>query len=236
MRFGVLSAASIAGKNVRAIVAAGHEVVAVASRDKEKAEAWAKKHAPSARACTYEELVAAPDVEAAYIPLPCALHLEWVTACARAKKHVWVEKPVARSLEEAEAMLAVCADAGVQFIDGTMFSHHMRLQSMLAQLRSPSFGAAHQIVSGFSFCGDENFLATNIRMDPALEPSGALGDLGWYNIRLTQHVFGLDQLPEEVVCHATFSASGVPVAATTKILYSGGRSSFFDCSFTTAFR
>ena len=97
MRVGILGTARIAGKVRRGIIEAGCTVVSIASRDLAKARAWAAEAAssgdlpaPPEALGSYEALLALPHVDCVYIPLPCALHLEWVTKAAAAGKHVCV--------------------------------------------------------------------------------------------------------------------------------------------------
>lgn len=115
---------NIANKNILGITLADNvQVVAVGSRDKAKAEAQLERCGLAGAVAaygSYDEVVGDPRVDAVYITLPAALHLPWVRKAAAAGKHVLVEKPVAVDGVELDAMLAACADAGVQLMDGTM--------------------------------------------------------------------------------------------------------------------
>jgi predicted dehydrogenase len=125
LRFGVLGTASIARKNVRAIqMSPLCKLVAVASRDLDKAILFAKENRINLEECqlygSYAELLVDPSVDAVYIPLPTSLHMEWVTKAAIAKKHILIEKPVAVTLAELQQMLQTCADNNVTLIDGIL--------------------------------------------------------------------------------------------------------------------
>lgn len=177
LRWGFISTADIGSKNARALTHTHTSTLyAVASRDKARADAWAREHGASVAYGSYEELIADPLVEAVYIPLPTALHRACVCACARAGKHVLCEKPAAVNLQELAEMVAVCAENGVQWMDGTMFSHHARLPALRAHMCGATHvGALRRVTSGFSFMVSDEFLRSNIRMDASLEPMGALG-------------------------------------------------------------
>ena len=121
LRVGFLSTAQIGRKNAGAAVASGAvELVAVASRDLAKAQAFATAWGFGRAYGSYEELLADPTVEAVYIPLPTAMRLEWVVKAGAAGKHVLCDKPCAVSLGELEKMTAAVAASGKQFMDGVM--------------------------------------------------------------------------------------------------------------------
>lgn len=159
VRVAVVGAASIAKKNARAIERSERcALVAVASRSKEKAEAWVSELGLQASCkCVegYDALLSDPDVDAVYVPLPTALHLEYVVKAAAAGKHVLVEKPVGRTLAEVRQMVEACRTAGVAFLDGTMFVHHDRFKQMGRLFADSRFWRPTRVSSAFTFCGDE---------------------------------------------------------------------------------
>ena len=114
LRWGVLSTAGIAREKwipgVRRSPDQRGEVVAIASRDESTAQAVAEELAIPRAHGSYEALLADPDVDAVYIPLPNHRHLEWTLAAARAGKHVLCEKPLALTAADAEQMVGACAD------------------------------------------------------------------------------------------------------------------------------
>ena len=116
LRLGLLSTADIN----RAILGGARltdavEVVAVASRERERAEAYAAEHGLGRAHGSYDELLADPDVDAVYVPLPNSMHVPWSVRALEAGKHVLAEKPLTRHPEEAAAALGF---AGVHF-EGT---------------------------------------------------------------------------------------------------------------------
>lgn len=244
-RFGILGAATIARKNWQAILNSGNATLtAVASRDRERAGQFitdcqaAAPFAAPPRASGYHELLAADDVDAVYIPLPTGVRKQWVLKAAAAGKHVLCEKPCAIHSADLAEMIAACQRNNVQFMDGVMFMHSTRLPAMRAVLDDgQSVGRIKRIATQFSFLGSEQFARENIRVNSTLEPLGALGDLGWYNVRFTLWAMNY-QLPQQVsgrVLTAARQEGGgdVPVEFSGELLFPGGVSATFYCSFIT---
>jgi predicted dehydrogenase len=247
VRFGILSTAGIAHKNWKGILESGNStVVAVASRKVEKArqfieecQAQAPMEAVPRALGSYEELLAHPEVDALYIPLPTGLRKEWVMKAAAAGKHVLSEKPCAVSVADLNEMLEACERNRVQFLDGVMFMHSRRLPQIRAVLDDgSSVGELKRIYAAFSFCGGPEFLATNIRTQGGLEPAGCLGDLGWYCIRFALWVIGW-RMPRAVTGRMLASQGGtggdrgVPTEFSGEMFFEGGVSAGFYCSFLT---
>jgi predicted dehydrogenase len=248
LRWGILGAANIARKNWKAIHFSGNgNVVAVASRDLARCRefiAECSREAPMdslPRAlATYEELLAAPDVDALYIPLPTGLRKEWVLRAAAAGKHIVCEKPCATTVADLREIIAACRAHQVQFLDGVMFMHSRRLPRMREVLDDgTSVGTVRRITSIFSFCGGDDFLSKNIRVRSDMEPYGCLGDLGWYCIRFALWTMNW-QLPKQVVgrvlssVRAPNSPASVATEFSGELVFDGGVSSGFYCSFITA--
>lgn len=245
LRWGILGTADIARKNWLAIRNSGNGVVtAVGSRDVAKAKKFVEeceREAPMGgvvRAIgSYEELVASPDVDALYIPLPTGIRADWVIEAAKNGKHVVCEKPCAGSAQELRRMIDACRKRKVLFMDGVMFMHSERLDAIRAEMKN--IGQVKRISSAFSFHGDKDFYANNIRVNSAMEPFGCLGDLGWYCIRLALWVMG-EQLPERVSgrilseARAKKSPGTVPDSFSGELFFKGGVSSSFYCSFAAS--
>jgi len=145
---------------------------------------------------SYDELIADPQIDAIYIPLPSILHVQWATKVAESGKHLLVDKPTAINCAELLDILFSCQMHGVVFLDGVMFMHHERLQLLRRKLCDPFCGPIKRVVTNFSFNGTVgDFLSTDIRTKYDCDPLGALGDLGWYCIRLGIIAFnkGLDE-------------------------------------------
>ena len=247
LRWGILGGAGIARKNWEAIRLSGNGIVtAVASRDAARAAAFVDQcqaeapfdHKPAALG-GYDALLARPDVDAAYIPLPTGIRREWGRKAAAAGKHVLGEKPCAGTAGELRGMIEACSAAGVQFMDGVMFQHSQRLDSIRAVLDDHAgFGEIRRVDSAFSFLADEGFADANIRGQAGLEPLGCLGDLGWYNIRFTLWALGW-QKPSRVTakCHRWMGGAGserVPAEVSASLDFADGVSASFYCSFAAA--
>lgn len=245
-RFGILGAANIARKNWDAIRRSGNSsLTAVASRDPARAEQFIRECQAQApfpavpRAFGYEELLASPEVDAVYVPLPTGVRKEWVIRAARAGKHVLCEKPCAPTAAELEEMLAACREHNVQFMDGVMFMHSRRLENLRRTLDDgESVGLIRRIATQFSFFGSEEFSQKNIRVSSRLEPLGCLGDLGWYTIRFALWVMKY-QMPERVSGRLLAAApqaddsAPVPLEFSGEMFFRDGVTASFYCSFLT---
>lgn len=244
LRWGILSTARIVRLNWDALLESGAaRLVALASRDLAKAESfvdemqanspWPEK--PVALG-SYEALLERADIDAVYIPLPTGIRKEWVLKAAAAGKHVLSEKPCAVSAADLREMIACCEQNGVMFMDGVHFMHDprfARLGDMLAD--GESIGDVKRISSAFTYRGGEEFAAQDIRGDASLEPSGCLGDLGWYCLRAS--LWAMDwQMPVRVSARVLETASH-PDGTTAIMAFSGdldfpeGATAAFHCSF-----
>lgn len=243
LRWGILSTARIVRLNWNAMRDSGAAtLVALASRDLEKARGfvddlqaespWPEK--PEALG-SYEALLQRKDIDAVYIPLPTGLRKEWVMKAAEAGKHVLSEKPCAVSAEDLWEMIACCERHGVMFMDGVHFMHDHRFPKMAGMLRDGTIGEVKRISSAFTFRSDEDFAATDIRGNTSLEPTGCLGDLGWYCIRAS--LWAMDwQMPVGVAARVLDTetrpdGTKVIMAFSGKLEFAGGATADFYCSF-----
>ena len=168
---------------------------------------------------------------------------------------------MAVTLAQLREMVEVCAACDVQLMDGVMFMHHARLRALLTTLRDPLVGPVLAVRSSFSFRGHPGFFADNIRVKSECDPLGALGDLGWYCVRLGLLAFmgveaselesGAGERRERYallprVCRAQcfrWTEDGVPLDCVARVGFASGaggdpweRSLSFDCSFLVPFR
>ena len=244
-RWGILGTANIARKNWQAIRDAGNAtLVAVASRDGRRSAqfiAECQRCAPfpeiPAALDSYKQLIADPNIDAVYLPLPTALRKQWAIRAAEAGKAVLVEKPLGSTAADVEEIIAACERSGVQFMDGVMFMHSRRLTRLREILEDgQSLGGIRRITSQFSFTGDDEFLRTNIRTNGELEPLGCLGDLGWYCVRFSLWVMR-DHLPLQVTgrIHSESQrvrrAAPVPTEFSGELFFPDGVSASFYSSF-----
>jgi predicted dehydrogenase len=246
VRWGILSTADIGRKNWQAIRNSGNgRVTAVASRDGERSRRFimeCQREAPFDPVPTalgsYDALLASPDVDAVYIPLPTGLRKEWVLRAAAAGKHVLCEKPCAVRLSDLKEMTEACARNGVQFMDGVMFMHSERMARMRQAIDGGGLGTLRRIAASFSFCAPDEFWRGNIRAHSGLEPQGCLGDLGWYCLRFALWVMQW-QKPREVTGRIlaevgrSDSPSPIPSEFSAELRFNEDVSASFFCSFRT---
>jgi predicted dehydrogenase len=248
LRIGFMSTANIGRQNWKAIFNSGNAIVtAVASRDVGRSREFIREGqrefpfaAEPAALGSYEELLASPNVDAVYIPLPTGLRKEWVLRAAAAGKHVICEKPCAASVADLQEMISACRKNRVQFMDGVMFMHSPRLNRIREVLDDgKSVGPLRRISSAFSFLGTGDFSCGNIRMDGRLEPAGCLGDLGWYCIRFTLWAMKW-QLPHTVTgrilsqSEPTGGREPAPTEFSAELVFDDGVSAGFYSSFLAA--
>lgn len=226
LRWGILSTAAIGRTKVIPAIqrAERSEVVAIASRDAGMARRFADELGiPSAHA-SYAAMLADPDVEAVYIPLPNHLHKPWTIAAARAGKHVMCEKPLALTARDAEEMIEACDREGVRVMEAFMYRLHPSWVAVRELTASGRIGRLQAVQSWFSFYNDN---ASNIRN--ILEAGGgALYDIGCYNVSLSRMLFA----GEPTGISAAISrdpATGVD-AVTSAILEFGDGVATFTCS------
>ncbi len=246
-RWGILGTSGIARKNWQAIRNAENAVLtAVASRSEERALQYIEENQAQVAhpiqpepVGSYEALIAHPDIDAVYIPLPTGVRKEYAIAVAQAGKHVLCEKPCGPNADDVREIIAACEQAGVQFMDGVMFMHSDRLPALRETLDDgESVGEITRIASQFSFRAPDDFLQENIRMHSGLEPLGCLGDLGWYNLRFALWVMGY-QMPERVTGRLINqsgrpdSPDSVPLQFSGELLFSGNVTAGYYCSFET---
>lgn len=251
IKWGILGCANIARKNAAAIYDSPEcELAGIASRSEARAEEFRKDCGlPDSVICygSYDDLLQEEWIDAVYVPLPTALHLEWVLKAFKHKKHVLVEKPLAIDVETLELMREAAKQSGCLLMDGVMFVHSLRTEKLREILQPMRFGEVELVESKFSFRGDDSFFRDNIRCSPEGDPLGCLGDLGWYSIRLSLIAFrcneaeGGEMQPGSVsaVCHEW--KNGVPMDLSATIYFDGPggsrarRRATFHCSFIHGF-
>ena len=188
LRWGVLGVAKIAtAKVIPAIQRARRcEVVAIASRDAARASAAAAAlHIPRSYG-SYEALLADPDVDAVYIPLPNHLHVPWTRRAADAGKHVLCEKPIALNASEARTLLAVRDRSGVRIQEGFMIRTHPQWVRAKALVEDGELGAVRAMTGFFSYLNTDS---GNVRNVPEWGGGGLL-DIGCYLVNTARFIFG----------------------------------------------
>ena len=232
VRWGILSTANIATKVGTAIHRAdGAELVAIASRTQERAEAWAYEHNVPRAYGNYEGLLNDPDVDAIYIPTPPSMHAEWTIKAAEHGKHILCEKPLSVTADEAIAMADACQRNGVQLMDGVMWVHHKRTAEMRAIMDDGTLGRLRRVTAAFTFNWD-TIPENNIRAKKEVG-GGCLGDLGYYCVRAILWAFG--DLPTQVFGTARDKV-GVEFNLSGLLWFADERMASFDCGFDTGSR
>jgi len=190
LRWGILSTANIGTEKVIPGIqgAARCDVVAIGSRDGQVARTVADRLGIERAHGSYEALLADPDVDAVYIPVPNHLHAEWTIAAARAGKHVLCEKPLAMTAADAERMAEVCAAEGVKLMEAFMYRQHPSWVAVRDLVASGRIGRLVAVQSWFSYYNDD---PANIRNIQAVG-GGALYDVGCYNVNLSRMLFGAE--------------------------------------------
>lgn len=192
VKWGVLGAASIAVRKVIPGMQAGEhsEVVAIASRDKSKAEEAACFLGIPKSYGSYEELLADREVEAIYNPLPNHLHVPWSIKAAEAGKHVLVEKPLSLTVAEAQQLLAVRDRTGVKMGEAFMVKTHPQWLRTREIICSGAIGDLRSISCVFSYFNRD---PNNVRHKPEWG-GGGLMDIGCYPITLSRFIYGEEPL------------------------------------------
>lgn len=251
VRWGILGTARIARKVAAAIHATeGAEATLVASRDADRAAAWAAEHNVTRSCGSYDELLADETIDAVYVPLPPSMHAEWSIKVAQAGKHVLCEKPLAMNSSEGEQIVAACEDNNVQLMDATMWVHHPRAADM-RRVIDEDLGDILRVTSAFSI-NLERYLPFNpshLAPDGAshtMEDSkawelrlrsdlggGALGDLGWYCVRAILWAF--DEMPKRVYSTARWF-NDVDLGLSAMLWFEGDRMASFDSGYDMSTR
>ncbi len=193
VRWGIISTARIAES---AFIPAVRQtkrgrVVAVASRDRAKAEAFARKHDIPATFGDYGSMLASGDIDAVYNPLPNTLHAEWAIAAAEQGKHVFCEKPLAVSPAQAQQMIDACRQAGVLLVEAFVFLSHPQTLKLRQLLDEGVIGQLIQAQAHMTFPLARP--TSNIRLDKEFG-GGSLFDTGGYPITFARFAFGHEPL------------------------------------------
>ncbi|WP_050514935.1 Gfo/Idh/MocA family protein [Streptomyces rimosus] len=187
VRVGVLGCAGIARRRMLPALAAaaGTEVTAVASRDADKARRTADQYGCAAFT-GYEALLESDDVDAVYVPLPIALHAEWVEAALRTGRHVLAEKPLTADPATTERLLALAGERGLVLMENVLFVHHPQHTAVRKLVADGEIGELRTVNATFAI---PELPPDDIRYRPELG-GGALLDVGLYPVRAALHLLG----------------------------------------------
>jgi predicted dehydrogenase len=226
LRWGVLSTAAIGLKKVIPAMQQGRytSVVAIASRDLAKAQEAATAHCIPTVYGSYEELLADPNIDVVYNPLPNQFHVPWTIRAAEAGKHVLCEKPLSLTVAEAESLLAVRSRTGAKIGEAFMIRscpQWLRLRELLNEGR---VGELRSILGFFSYF---NIDPANIRNQVECG-GGALMDIGCYLVHASRYAFA--QEPTRVVARIDRDPQMHTDRLTSAILDFSAGQAIFTCS------
>lgn len=233
LRIGILGAARIAPEAL--IKPAGStgaaQVVAVAARDRARAEAYATEHAIPTVAEDYAALIADPQIEAIYNALPPSRHADLTIAALAAGKPVLCEKPFAMNAAEAASMVDAAERHGQVLMEAFHYRYHPLFARVLDVIAAGEIGEIRRMKAVFSTSIAET--ASELRYDPALG-GGALMDLGTYCLHWVRTVAGAE--PTVVTAASMFGASGVDISTRATLAFPLGVNAEIICDMAGAVR
>jgi predicted dehydrogenase len=228
LRWGIVGTGGIANSMAPRIKQASNaELVAVSSRKLASAEKFANTYGASKAFDSWADMLQWDGVDAIYVATPTSVREEICIAAANHGKHVLGEKPFA-NLASLQAITSACKANGVGFMDGTHFVHHPRT----AQIKSSTaelVGWPWSIDSAFQFKLSDK---SNIRMNRKLEPYGAIGDAGWYNMRVAVEYSapGVEIKSVEAFLRRDPS-TGAAISGSGVIVFDDGSTNTWNCGF-----
>jgi predicted dehydrogenase len=231
LRWGLLSTARIN----RALIAPlrlspRNRLTAVASREAAKAQAYAQEWDIPRALGSYEALLADPEIDVIYNPLPNHLHAEWTIKAAQAGKHVLCEKPLALALAEVDAMEAAARQAGVVVMEAFMYRHHPQTLKVKELVQTGAIGQLHLIRGSFSYVltwGDD------VRLKAEMG-GGSVWDVGCYPVSYARYIAGAE--PVEVFGQQVLGRGGVDETFVGQLRFPGEVYAQFDSGFRSQFR
>jgi predicted dehydrogenase len=231
LRWGLLGTAQINRRLIPAMRAARRSTVtAVASRDASRASHYAREwNIPIAHG-SYDALLHDRSVDAVYIPLPNALHVEWTLRALDAGKHVLCEKPLALVPDDIERVEAVARARALVVAEAFMFRHEPLIARVVEVVQGGEIGAITSLRAGFTYLQSRS---SDVRLDVSLG-GGSLWDVGCYAVSAVRLVAGAE--PRSAFGFATMTATGVDESFTGLLQFAGGVVGTVHSSFRTPYR
>jgi xylose dehydrogenase (NAD/NADP) len=223
VKWGILSTADINRKLIPGAHASPKvDLVAVASRDQARADEYARRFEIERAYGSYEALLADPEIEAVYIPLPNTMHCDWSIRAVEAGKHVLCEKPMSRHPDDVAAAFAAAERSDRYLMEAFMYRHNPQTRKLTELVAGGAIGELRAIRSTFCYSlYDED----NIRLRPEVE-GGALMDVGCYCVSGSRLLGGE---PESVSAEAWFGPTGTDWLLTASMRFPGNVLALFDC-------
>jgi D-xylose 1-dehydrogenase (NADP+, D-xylono-1,5-lactone-forming) len=223
VKWGILSTADINRKLIPGAHASPKvDLIAIASRDKARAESFAREWSIERAYGSYEELLADPDVEAVYIPLPNNLHSEWTIKAVDAGKHVLCEKPFSRHAAEVKAAFDAAERNDRLLSEAFMYRHNPQTKRLTELVDEGAIGELRLVRTAFSYSLYDD---ANIRLRADVE-GGALMDVGCYCVSGSRLLAGQ---PEYVYGDAWYGPSGTDWVFVGTMRFPGNVVATFDC-------
>src|SRR5581483_195527 len=235
IRWGVLGTANIAREEVIPAIKASHNgiVLAVGSRDAGRARAYADALGIERAYGSYEALLADPDIDAIYNPLPNDGHVPWSIAAAQAGKPTLVEKPIAMNAAQAEQLVKAFRDANVLLTEAFMYRYHPQHERVRKLLAEGTIGPLRLIDTAFTY-SMPLAVTDNVRLKPD-QGGGGLWDVGCYCVNLCRMMVGEE--PDTVTGQLILGTqSGVDEMFVCTLHFPGGVVAHFDCGMRAEFR
>jgi predicted dehydrogenase len=231
LRWGILGTAHINRRLIPAMRAARRsELVAVASRDRERAATHAREWGVATVHGSYDALLRDRAVDAVYIPLPNALHVEWTLRALDAGKHVLCEKPLALSADDVDRIAAVARAQSLVVAEAFMYRHEPLIARVIEVLRAGVVGRPWMISAGFSYLQTRD---PDVRLDASLG-GGSLWDVGCYAVSIARLVAGAE--PVSALGVANLGSHGVDDSFGGLLRFSNGVVASVHSSFRAAYR
>ena len=228
LRWGLLSTARINRSLIPPLRASKrNRLMAVASRSQATADSYAREWKIPRTLGSYEALLHDPEIDVIYNPLPNSLHAEWTIKALRAGKHVLCEKPMAATVEEADAIIAASKETGKVVAEAFMYRHHPQTLKIKEMVDDGSLGKLQLIKSSFTFVLTHE---GDVRLDKALG-GGSIWDLGCYPISYARTMIGAE--PLEVFGWQVTGATGIDMSFIGQMRFPNGVHAQFDCGFAS---
>ncbi len=231
LRWGLLSTARINRDLIPPLQASKrNKLAAVASRNQQQAEAYARERDIPLAYGSYEAMLEDPQIDVVYNSLPNHLHAEWSIKALRAGKHVLCEKPLALTLAEMDEMIAVAKETGKVLAEAFMYRHHPQTLKVKEIVDSGALGLIRLIRGSFTFLlsGDRD-----IRLLPEMG-GGSIWDVGCYPISYTRMLAGTE--PLEVFGWQVQGETGIDETFTGEMRFAGDVLAQIDCGFKSQLR
>lgn len=204
------------------------ELYAIAGRSMEKAQAFKEKYGFRKAYGSYDELLADPEVEAVYVPMPNTLHKEWTIKALNAKKHVLCEKPMAPNAAEAAEMFAAAKANGVVLMEAFAYQHSPFVAAVKEEIDKGTIGDVRYMEAALI---TSDYDLSNIRMRRETL-GGSVYDIGVYSCSLILRMLGKE--PEKVQAVSTFSEQNVDMFTSVLMEFEGNVRAQFNCGMVLA--